>query len=387
MNNFRIIISLLCLSFFSVEGEAQLRHPGLSYLPIDSLQGYVGKTVEEKAEKAKVVVEGTIISVSGFFDSKGHLFSSCLLSLSKVFKGEVKDSVIELITDGGIAPSGPDQGTDQPSLWGIPGGQGIFFLRPNTTDIKSGKTYESFFFMSPSSMLHYPLQQAYYENDAQPITTGNVECITTNNSGYVYDIKGELYPLISSSAGQPYKMFHPIYYDTAKTSKIDPKSYKGAIPLSDKVSSLRHISLEDRVGMADLIIEGEVISTSSFTGSEKNIFTSAAVRVSKIFKGEINDTIIEIITDGFESQNGYKLTSHWGLLYKGQRGLFYLRNNNSTLRSGKALKSYFYVYDYSFRLYNYLPKSFDYDLNIYRPIEAITGIKRKSISNRQVQQK
>jgi hypothetical protein len=199
MNNIRIITLLLALSFFSLYGYAQVYSHSIGYLPIsDTMRGYVGWSIEEKTQKSEAVIEGIGISSywdAGFFDAKGHLFSSCLIRVSKVFKGNIKDSVIEIISEGGVVPSGPNKGDQQESIWCIPGegSQGIFFLRHNTTGIQSGKGYQSFFLIHHCSVLRYQKPSKYYP-------------ITHNNSQKIDDLDRDLYPLIMSATHTPYKV-------------------------------------------------------------------------------------------------------------------------------------------------------------------------------------
>ena len=76
--------------------------------------------------------------------------------------------------------------------------------------------------------------------------------------------------------------------------------------------------------------------------------TSIVIRVSRIFKGDITDTIIELITDGGGPYpNGVLFTSWWGMLSKGDNGIFFLRVNNSSIQSGKNIQSFFYLYPHS----------------------------------------
>lgn len=63
--------------------------------------------------------------------------------------------------------------------------------------------------------------------------------------------------------------------------------------------SLAHVNDEEKISSSVLVIEGEVIEKFSFWGEERrNIFTSNLIRVTKIFKGELTGTNIEIITEG-----------------------------------------------------------------------------------------
>ncbi len=58
-------------------------------------------------------------------------------------------------------------------------------------------------------------------------------------------------------------------------------------------------SLAEKVAKADAVIEGMVIETKGYDSKDKStIYTSALVRVSKIFKGTVSDIIIELVFEG-----------------------------------------------------------------------------------------
>ena len=65
--------------------------------------------------------------------------------------------------------------------------------------------------------------------------------------------------------------------------------------------SLYKIGFDEKVHSSSLIVEGKIVSQVSFWNAARTmIFTRNSVEVSKIFKGDITDSIIEVITVGGE---------------------------------------------------------------------------------------
>lgn len=63
--------------------------------------------------------------------------------------------------------------------------------------------------------------------------------------------------------------------------------------------SMRQLSLQDRATASDLIVEGKVISQESYWNDAHNmIYTSNIVEVYKVFKGNLSQETIEILTKG-----------------------------------------------------------------------------------------
>jgi hypothetical protein len=172
------------------------------------------------------------------------------------------------------------------------------------------------------------------------------------------------------------------------------KIYCQQIPPNNNI--VRHVplTLADKVNKSDAVVEGIVINQTrgeGFRGSKGNIFTPAVIRITKVFKGDIKDTIIELISDGGMTSSGSQTSSMWGLVFKGYQGIFFLRENNSSIQSGLYTKSYLFVYENSYIYYSTIPRSTfhsayfegknieDFENILYKPIEAITGTPRKVI--------
>jgi hypothetical protein len=170
------------------------------------------------------------------------------------------------------------------------------------------------------------------------------------------------------------------------------KSYSQYIPRVDSMGQHLHWSLEDKINKSDLVVEGVVINNTradGFIGSKGSVFTSSIIRVSKVFKGDIKDTIIELITEGGTLPDGSETGSNGSFIGKDYEGLFFLRMNNSTIQSGKNIEHYFFLYFNSYIVYDSYKwvhtaavngkSTEDFEKDIYKPIEAITGTPRKVI--------
>jgi hypothetical protein len=166
------------------------------------------------------------------------------------------------------------------------------------------------------------------------------------------------------------------------------------IPMSDKFKPGTSLSLENKVKFSDAVIEGVVINetrTDCFLldSMSRNAFTSVLIKVSRIFEGEIKDSIIELVLDGGRIPTGefkgVQGGDHCGFLGKGYQGIFFLRDNATAIQSGKKFQSFFYLYPNSLIYYsdNSMPTatpsayingklSSDLENDVYRPIEAIT---------------
>ncbi|TWO32873.1 T9SS type A sorting domain-containing protein [Seonamhaeicola sediminis] len=96
-------------------------------------------------------------------------------------------------------------------------------------------------------------------------------------------------------------------------------------------SLIQKISLDKQVELSDAIIEGEVISkTSYWDAAHKNIYTSNLIKVYKVFKGETVSETVEIITPGGVVDLKALVVSHSLQLKKGDIGVFMLESSNAS---------------------------------------------------------
>ncbi|TXK37164.1 T9SS type A sorting domain-containing protein [Pontibacter qinzhouensis] len=85
------------------------------------------------------------------------------------------------------------------------------------------------------------------------------------------------------------------------------------------------LPLNDRIKGASAIVEGEVVAQQSFwDDAQHNIYTSNTIKVYKVFKGQVQEEQIELITEG--GQVGFKIHVFSAALKlkKGQQGIFFL---------------------------------------------------------------
>ena len=91
--------------------------------------------------------------------------------------------------------------------------------------------------------------------------------------------------------------------------------------------ALYEIPLNDQVEQSTQIIEGEVISKTSFwNASQTKIYTSFRISVSKVFKGNLNP-YVDIVVDGGVIDLNAQIVSHSLQLRNGEFGTFLLKDN------------------------------------------------------------
>ncbi|SIT88471.1 T9SS type A sorting domain-containing protein [Pontibacter indicus] len=91
------------------------------------------------------------------------------------------------------------------------------------------------------------------------------------------------------------------------------------------------IPLEERIKAADIIVEGEVVAQRSFWDARQEfIYTAHTVRLFKVFKGELQERQVEVITDGGTVGLAMHTVSSALQLRKGQQGMFFLTKGAPT---------------------------------------------------------
>lgn len=101
------------------------------------------------------------------------------------------------------------------------------------------------------------------------------------------------------------------------------------------------IPIEERVKQTSLIVEGEVISRSSFWDvNRENIYTSNIIKVYKVFKGEVKEQQVEVITEGGAVGLDRHTYSSSLKLSTGQQGVFFLQDQKEVISlTGKNIRS------------------------------------------------
>lgn len=93
-------------------------------------------TLEQRVQNSSLVFEAKVLSKSSFWDTdRRHIYTSNLVSVYKVFKGELKNSVVEVITIGGIV--GNEMEKVSYGLELQEGSVGVFTCIPNNTKLPS----------------------------------------------------------------------------------------------------------------------------------------------------------------------------------------------------------------------------------------------------------
>jgi hypothetical protein len=98
------------------------------------------------------------------------------------------------------------------------------------------------------------------------------------------------------------------------------------------------ISLEQRIDSATTILEGKVISQTSYWDEAKtHIYTSNIVEVYKVFKGQLTAKQVEIITRGGIVGDRMERVSHMLELNIGDTGVFTAIRNTTRLTTKAQL--------------------------------------------------
>lgn len=105
-------------------------------------------------------------------------------------------------------------------------------------------------------------------------------------------------------------------------------------------AQLQAVPLEQRVENSSLVFEGKVLRKSSFWDTDRrHIYTSNLVSVYKVFKGELSNAIVEVITIGGIVGNQMEKVSYGLDLQEGSVGVFTCIPNNTRLAtSSKNLR-------------------------------------------------
>ena len=99
-------------------------------------------------------------------------------------------------------------------------------------------------------------------------------------------------------------------------------------------AQLYKIELDEKINNSTVIVEGKVTGKKSFWNEEHTmIFTSNTVEVYKVFKGNITQNTIEIITQGGSVGTNAISVSHVLKLETGRIGMFFCEPNSINVRS------------------------------------------------------
>jgi hypothetical protein len=161
--------------------------------------------------------------------------------------------------------------------------------------------------------------------------------------------------------------------------------------IAQSIPSSQDSILETNVKISDLIVEGKVISSRGFKSRKSQIFTSATIRVSKVFKGQISDTLIELVFYGGQYENTVAIVSDGFEISDGEEGIFFLKHNTTFANYRKELLSYepeglpISYHDWPYMVAHHMATSQgvtydDLEKDLFQRIESATGQKRKVFS-------
>jgi len=182
--------------------------------------------------------------------------------------------------------------------------------------------------------------------------------------------------------------------DDCGTQKISIDMRTGEAMLSEMYSWHGCTPLVSKVKSSPIVIEGMVIENGrGYYPKSRGIWTSQLVEVTRIFKGEIEQEVIEVIVHGGEL-GGVALSMSHGQLSlppKGTSAVFFLRSPWETkdLLDGQMIDSlspYPVYYEHYYDPLSLYPNSSDYysfhrniEKNTYQAIEKAAGQPRKNI--------
>lgn len=137
----RISLFFFLLSLISADLSAQLQAVSL----------------QQRVENSNLVFEAKVLSKTSFWDTdRRHIYTSNLVSVYKVFKGQLNSSTVEVITIGGIVGNEMEKVS-----YGLDlqvGSVGVFTCIPNNTKLNSGsKNLQLRPYAEIQGFIHYDL--------------------------------------------------------------------------------------------------------------------------------------------------------------------------------------------------------------------------------------
>ena len=172
----KILLFIIALTLISADLSAQLQAVPL----------------EQRVENSSLVFEGKVLRKSSFWDSdRRHIYTANLVSVYKVFKGELSNSIVEVITIGGIVGNQMEKvsyGLDLQE-----GAIGVFTCIPNTTKIASSS--------KNLRLRPYAEIQGFIRYDLATGTARDVFKVYKN-------VSGEIYPVLQKLTHSNYKVMN-----------------------------------------------------------------------------------------------------------------------------------------------------------------------------------
>ena len=137
-------------------------------------------------------------------------------------------------------------------------------------------------------------------------------------------------------------------------------------------AQLYQVSLDEKVSQSNLIVEGRVISKTSFWNSAHTmIFTNNTIKVYKVFKGTLAATKIEVMTLGGNVGPDFVDVSEVLSLRQSQVGLFFCNPNSIALKSPVTNNTLYDIYgsDQGFLRYDLRNNKATAPFAVYQDIE------------------
>lgn len=163
----KILLFFIALTFISTDLSAQLQAVPL----------------EQRVENSSLVFEGKVVRKSSFWDTdRRHIYTSNLVSVYKVFKGELSNSIVEVITIGGIVGNQMEKvsyGLDLQE-----GSIGVFTCIPNKAKLSTSS--------KNLRLRPYAEIQGFIRYDLATGTARDVFKVYKNVSGEIYPVLQKL---------------------------------------------------------------------------------------------------------------------------------------------------------------------------------------------------
>jgi hypothetical protein len=147
-------------------------------------------SLQQRVENSSLVFEAKVLSKTSFWDTdRRHIYTSNLVSVYKVFKGELSSSTVEVITIGGIVGNQMEKvsyGLDLKE-----GSVGVFTCIPN--NIKLSKVSKNL------QLRPYSEIQGFIRYDLNTGTARDVFKVYKN-------VSGEIYPVLQKLSSSKFKV-------------------------------------------------------------------------------------------------------------------------------------------------------------------------------------
>ncbi len=114
-------------------------------------------SLEQRVLNSEVVFEGKVIGQSASWDeSRRHIYTTNLVSVYKVFKGELKSSIVEVITIGGTVGNEREEVSYGLNL--DEGAIGVFTCIPSTVKVPKTSKTQLRAYSEIQGFIHYDLE-------------------------------------------------------------------------------------------------------------------------------------------------------------------------------------------------------------------------------------